>query len=243
LQRGERARSAIGRWRDDSGGPMQVISVPVGRPTVHFEAPPAQRLPMEVDRFLAWFNTPQPTDGLIRTACVHLWFVTIHPYDDGNGRIARAIADMALAQDEGSADRFISMSRQIRREKTHYYDALEHAQRGDLDVTPWIQWFLACYARAAEHALVTLGEVLRGVSFWKRHQGVAFSERQRKVLERVLHQFEGKLTARKWAAIAKTSLDSAQRDIADLLARDVLIKNPGGSKNTSYAIREGGALP
>jgi len=193
---------------------------------------------MEIDRFLSWFNAPVKLDGLIRAAYAHLWFVAIHPYGDGNGRIARAIADMALAQDEASSDRFISMSRQIRREKGRYYDALEQTQRGDLDITVWLQWFLECYERAAEHAVDVLGEVLHAARFWKRHQDIAFSARQKKVLERFLHQFEGKLTAKKWSIIAKTSLDTAQRDIAELVARGVLVKNQGGSKNTSYSILE-----
>jgi len=239
LERGENARIPIARWRDDSNGPMQVVSGPVHRRRVHFEAPPAQRVPDEVDHLLSWFNAKNGLDGLIRTAYAHLWFVTIHPYADGNGRIGRAIADMALAQDEVASARFISMSRQIRRDTARYYDMLEQTQLGDLDITLWLQWFLACYVRAAEHALVILGEVLRAARFWRQHQDVAFNARQKKVLARFLHEFEGKLTAKKWATIAKTSLDTAQRDIAELLARDVLLKNPGGSKNTSYSIREG----
>jgi Fic family protein len=217
---------------------MQVVSGPIDRRKVHFEAPPAARVPAEVARFLSWFNAKAALDGLIRSAYAHLWFVTIHPYADGNGRIGRAIADMALAQDEASSSRFVSMSRQIRRDKGRYYDILEQTQLGDLDVTPWLQWFLACYARAAEHALVILSEVLRAARFWKRHQDIAFNARRKKALRRFLHEFAGNLTAKKWAAIAKTSLDTAQRDIAELLTRGVLLKNPGGSKNTSYSIPE-----
>ena len=233
---GAQSRIAIGRWRDDATGPMQVVSGRIDEPTIHFQAPPATRIQAEVEAFLHWFEAPASEDGLLRSAIAHLWFVTIHPYDDGNGRIARAISDMALARDENSSRRYFSMSRQINIEKANYYDAIEHAQRSNLDITDWLTWFLGCYKRAIESARRITDEVLKAQDFWRKHEDVAISDRQRRVLTRYLHGFEGKLTARKWAAMAKASPDTAQRDIADLVDKGVLAKNAGGSKNTSYSV-------
>ena len=232
---GER-QATVGRWRDDRVGPMQVVSGRIDAPTVHFEAPPADRVPLEMHAFLEWFNLRPREDGLIRSALAHLWFVTIHPFDDGNGRIARAIGDMAIAQDEHSNERFYSISRQIRIEKSAYYDILERTQRDGLDVTSWLEWFFGCYRRSIETARHTLGEVLDATKFWDAFGDVEMSARQRRVLNRLLTGFEGALTARKWAAIGKTSTDSALRDISDLLEKNVLLKNPGGSRKTSYRL-------
>ena len=234
LALGQSRSIRVGAWRTDSTGPMQVVSGRVDAPTVHYEAPPANRVPAEAAKFLEWFNATPTEDGLVRSALAHLWFVTIHPFDDGNGRISRAIADMALARDDQSSQRFFSMSRQILKERHGYYDVLEQTQAASLDVTKWIAWFLACYVRAIDDARIVLVDVLRASRFWIAHADVTFSERQRKVLNRFLHQFDGKLTARKWAALTHTSADTAQRDITDLVEKRVLVRNPGGSKNTSY---------
>jgi len=236
LVAGRRRSMAIGTWRDDATGPMQVVSGRIDAPVVHFEAPPAHRIALEMAAFLAWFEEPTPLDGLVRSALAHLWFVTIHPYDDGNGRIARAIADMALARDARSGRRYFSMARQINAEKRRYYDTIEAAQRGDLDVTEWLAWYLATYVRAIDTTSASMADAFRAHAFWRTHDGIAFSERQRRILDRTLHAFEGNLTAKKWAALAKTSIDTAQRDVADLVAKGVLRANPGGSKNTSYAL-------
>jgi len=224
----------IGRWRTDAEGPMQVVSGPVGRTRVHFEAPPAGRLPAEMTRFLAWFNSPGGGEGLLRAGVAHLWFVTIHPFDDGNGRIARAVADRALAESDGVPHRFYSMSSQIRRERADYYEILERTQRGDLDITPWLLWFLGCFSRAIGAADLAATEVLRKTRFWQRHSTDGLSERQKAILNRWLDGFEGNLTAKKWARLGKCSVPTAQRDINELLARGLLRRNPGGSKNTSY---------
>ena len=225
-----------GKWRSRSGDPMQVVSGPVGRQRVHFEAPPAALVAAEMKRFLVWFNGERSEDGLLRAGLAHLWFLTIHPFEDGNGRIARALTDRALAQAEGSERRFYSLSTQIRKERSAYYDALESAQKGDLDVTEWLLWFLGCFTRAVAGTEAISSRVIRKADFWQRWQGEALSERQRKVLNRVLDGFEGKLTARKWAALGKCSVPTAQRDINDLLECGALRKNEGGSKNTSYSL-------
>jgi Fic family protein len=229
-------RVRTGAWRDDSQGPMQVVSGPIGRRRVHYEAPPADRLEREISRFLDWFNDPPPIDGVLRAGVAHLWFVTIHPFEDGNGRIARAIADQALAQSEVSAQRFYSMSSQIRLERAEYYKMLERTQRGDTEVTDWLNWFLACFTRAIRASEAVRAGVLRKAAFWHRHAAQALGDRQRRVLNRYLDGFEGNLTARKWAAMTKVSIPTAQRDINDLVERGILLRNPGGSKNTSYAL-------
>ncbi|MEW5848515.1 MAG: Fic family protein [Myxococcota bacterium] len=227
-------RIIVGGWRDDREGPMRVVSGPLGHQRVHYEAPPATRLDEEINRFLEWFNAPMVGDGVLRSGIAHLWFLTIHPFEDGNGRIARAIADQALAQCEGAANRFYSVSRQINAERKTYYDVLERTQQGDGDITAWLQWYLACFSRALTSADVVAGQVLRKASFWKRHADKSITERQRRVLNRFLDGFEGKLTARKWAALGKCSVDTAQRDIQALLELDMLRRLPGGSKNTAY---------
>lgn len=227
-------RVKTGGWRDDADGPMQVVSGPIGRQRVHYEAPPAGQVAAEMRRFLDWFNGKVETEGLLRAGLAHFWFVTIHPFEDGNGRVARAIADQALAQSEASAQRFYSMSSQIRKERSDYYDTLEHTQKGDIDVTDWLVWFLGCFSRAIQGAELASANVLRKADFWQRYAREQFSDRQKAVLNRYLDGFEGKLTAKKWAALAKVSIPTAQRDINDLVERAVLRRNPGGSKNTSY---------
>lgn len=227
-----------GAWRTDVEGPMQVVSGPVGRTRVHYEAPPASRVDEEMKRFLAWFNAKPAAEGLVRAGLAHLWFVTIHPFEDGNGRIARAIADQALAQSENTGQRFYSVSSQIRKDRKRYYDLLESTQKGDVDVTEWLLWFLGCLSRAIDGAGMILSSVLMKADFWQRHAGETFSDRQRVMLNRYLQGFQGKLTAKKWATITKASVPTAQRDINDLIERGILRRNPGGSKNTSYDLAE-----
>jgi Fic family protein len=226
----------VGAWRDDADGPMQVVSGRVGREQVHYQAPAAERLDREMDAFLAWFNGDEPMDPVLRAAVAHLWFVTIHPFEDGNGRIARAIADMALARSEHSRQRFYSMSAEIRAERDAYYDRLERTQKGDLDITAWLTWFLQCLDRAFDGADKTLDAVLSKARFWERLSGQPINERQRKVLNRLLDGFEGKLQTSKWAALTKSSTDTALRDIADLVERGILVKEPGGGRSTSYRL-------
>ena len=226
----------VGDWRNDSGGPMQVVSGPIGRQKVHYEAPPAARINEEMKRFLSWFEAPGDTDPLFVAGLAHVWFVTIHPFDDGNGRIARAIADMALARSEGSAQRFYSMSGQIRRERSDYYIMLERTQKGGLDVTSWQEWFLSCLRRAIEGSQDTLSSVLIKARFWERFAQQSLNARQVKVLNRLLDGFEGKLTTSKWAKLTKSSQDTAYRDVLDLVERGALRKDPAGGRSTSYSL-------
>lgn len=231
-------RITVGAWRDDRDGPMQVVSGPVGRERVHYQAPEAKNVAREMKRFLTWFNERDGLDPVLKAALAHLWFVTIHPFDDGNGRIARAISDMALARAEHSAQRFYSMSAQIRRERNAYYDILEATQKGNLDITPWFQWFLDCLDRAFDGAENILAAVLKKARFWEAHTGASFNDRQRYVLNRLLDGFEGKLTSSKWAKLTKSSQDTALRDIADLVERGILTKDAGGGRSTSYSLAE-----
>jgi Fic family protein len=226
----------VGAWRDDSSGGMQVVSGPVGREHVHFQAPAASRLDAEMKSFLAWFNGNEEKDGVVRAGVAHLWFVTIHPFDDGNGRIARAITNMALARSEGSCERFYSMSAQIREERAAYYDILEQTQKGGMDITPWMEWFLGCLGRAIEGAQGVLGTVLFKARFWESIGDFRLNERQRLVLNRLLDGFEGKLTTSKWAKLVKCSHDTALRDIAALVQGGILVRNPAGGRSTSYAL-------
>jgi Fic family protein len=229
-------RIKVGKWRDDAEGPMQVVSGPLGRQRVHFEAPAASRLNREMKAFLDWFNRSNEKDWVVKAALAHLWFVTIHPFEDGNGRIARAIADMGLARSENSSQRFYSMSAQIRRERQAYYDHLEQAQRSTMDVTRWMEWFFDCLARAIEGAQATLASVLGRARFWESIASVSLNERQKLVLNRLLDNFEGKLTTSKWAKLAKCSQDTATRDILDLVSQGVLKRNAEGGRSTSYSI-------
>jgi len=226
----------VGAWRDDAKGPMQVVSGPIGKQEVHYEAPPAKRLPKEIKAFLRWFEKPDDIDPLLRAGLAHLWFVTIHPFDDGNGRIARALADMALARTEDTGQRFYSMSTQIRIQRNAYYETLEQTQKGACDITAWQEWFLSCLLRAIEGAHETLETVLSKAKFWEHFAKEPLNERQIKVLNRVLDGFEGKLTTSKWAKLAKCSQDTAYRDILDLIDRGALKKDEGGGRSTSYSI-------
>ena len=235
-QRSGMTEITVGDWRNDKTGPMQVVSGPMGHERVHYEAPAAKRLKNEMRRFIAWFNATDETDLVIKAGLAHLWFVTIHPFDDGNGRIARALTDLLLARSEGTAQRFYSMSAQIRVERKDYYEILEATQKGGLDVTPWLAWFLDCLSRAIGGAEAMLAKVLSKARFWERHAGASFNERQRLVLNRLLDGFEGKLTSSKWAKLAKCSQDTASRDIEDLIARGVLVKDAGGGRSTSYSL-------
>jgi Fic family protein len=235
------SKISVGDWRDDSTGPMEVISGQAGKEHVHFEAPAATRLHREMASFLDWFNRPPDIDEVLKAGLAHLWFVTIHPFDDGNGRIARAIADMALARSEKSPQRFYSMSAQIRQERDAYYDILEKSQKGTLDVTPWMDWFLGCLGRAIDGAQTILGAVLAKARFWGASAGVAINDRQRLVLNRLLDGLEGKLTTSKYAKIAKCSQDTALRDILPLVEQGILIRNPAGGRSASYALAHRGA--
>ncbi len=230
------SRITVGGWRDDRTAPMQVVSGPVGRERVHFEAPAAPRLPEEMRRFLDWFNGDTELEPLLKAAQAHLWFVTVHPFDDGNGRIARAIADMALARSDETPHRFYSMSAQIREERDAYYNILERTQQGTMDITQWMQWFLGCLTRAIEGANGTLASVMSRARFWERLRDVSLNQRQRLVLNRLLDGFEGKLTTSKWAALARCSQDTALRDILQLVERGVLTRSPEGGRSTGYAL-------
>lgn len=225
-----------GDWRDDSTGPMEVVSGPVGKEHVHFQAPPALRLDGEIKAFLDWFNADSDIDLVFKAGLAHFWFVTIHPFDDGNGRIARTIADMALARSENSPQRFYSMSAQIRKDRGAYYHILEETQKGTLNITNWMEWFLDCLGRAIDGAQTTLSAVLAKARFWEAVAGVAINERQRLVLNRLLDGFESKLTTSKYVKLAKCSQDTALRDILPLVERGILIRNSGGGRSTSYAI-------
>ena len=227
-----------GSWRDDSTGPMQVVSGPLGRQRVHFEAPPAERLESEIDLFLAWANSATDEVPLIKAGLAHLWLVTLHPFDDGNGRIARGVGDLFLARADGSPQRFYSLSAQIQRERKAYYDILERTQKQSLDVTEWLAWFLNALHRAVDEAQHTLNAVLAKTRFWQRWATTPLNERQVKLVNRMLDGFEGKLTSSKWAAIAKCSPDTALRDITDLVNRGVLQKSHAGGRSTSYELNE-----
>jgi Fic family protein len=232
-------RIAVGGWRPASVGPMQVVSGPLGRERVHFEAPAAPRLPREVAAFLTWFEKEKEIDPVLRAGVAHFWFVTLHPFEDGNGRISRAIADMALARAEGTPERFYSMSTQIEAEKKQYYLKLEQSQKGELDITAWLEWFMACLGRAIENAESGLSKVLHKAGTWERiNSGMAVNERQRMVINRMLDGFEGKLSTSKYAKLAKCSTDTALRDIKLLLDQGILIQDEGGGRSTSYRLAE-----
>lgn len=227
----------VGKWRTKESGPMQVVSGPMGREKVHYEAPAYNRLEKEMAAFIKWFNARPETDPVIGAALAHFWFVTIHPFDDGNGRIARALADMMLARSEGSQQRFYSMSSQIQRERGAYYDILEKSQKSTLDITAWIEWFLGCLGRAIQASDSTLESVLAKARFWETHNSQPFNERQRIILNRLLDGgFEGRLTSSKWAKLGKCSQDTALRDIMDLVERRILAKDSAGGRSTGYLL-------
>lgn len=226
----------VGAWRDDNGGRMQVVSGPMGKERVHFEAPAAPRVDKDMNAFLDWFNANSDIDLVMKAGLAHLWFVSVHPFDDGNGRIARAIADMALARSENSAQRFYSMSTQIRQERNAYYEILERTQKADMDVTPWLEWFLACLGRAIDGAQTVLRGVLDKAKFWERIRGVVINDRQRLVLNKLLDGFEGKLTTTKYAKLTKSSPDTALRDMTYLVDKGVLVRSSEGGRSTSYTL-------
>jgi Fic family protein len=215
---------------------MQVVSGPIRKERVHYEAPVAARQRGEMKKFLDWFEKESSTDLVLKAGVVHLWFVTIHPFDDGNGRIARAIADMVLARSERSQQRFYSMSAQIRQERKAYYEILESTQKGDFDITRWLEWFLACLGRAFEGAETILAAVLNKARIWERFAGTDLNERQRSMINRLLNGFEGKLTSSKWAKLEKCSQDTALRDIEDLIRKGVLTKDSARGRSTSYSL-------
>ena len=226
----------VGRWRPASAGAMQVVSGPIGREWVHFEAPEATRIETEMTAFLDWFDSTTLIDPLIKAAIAHLWFITIHPFEDGNGRIARAIADMALSRADGTGDRFYSMSAQIEAERKTYYQQLERQQRNSVDITGWLDWFLDCLGRAIETAETMLLAVLYKAELWKRANRYGVNDRQRRILNRMLNGFKGHMNTSKYAKLAKCSTDTALRDIRSLLTKGLLVQNPGGGRSTSYRL-------
>lgn len=228
----------VADWRKDTTGPMQVVSGPMGKEKVHFQAPSADRIEPEMIKFIDWFENQQEIDLVLKAAIAHLWFVTIHPFDDGNGRIARAITDMTLARSDKTIRRFYSMSAQIRVERKQYYEKLEKTQKGNSDITEWILWFLQCLINAIDSTDGTLSKVLYKAEFWKIHSTTNLNDRQQKIINRLLDGFDGKLTTSKWGKINKCSQDTALRDIQDLIKKDILQKAPSGGRNTNYELKE-----
>ena len=231
-------RITVGAWRPVEAGAMQVVSGPIGRESVHFEAPEAARLEAEMAAFLKWLNTDGNVDPVLKAGIAHFHFVTIHPFEDGNGRIGRAIADLELARADSTSERFYSMSAQIESERKEYYLQLERGQRGSLDITLWLEWFLQCLGRAIEAAEQTLSGVLLKAKRWDQINHEPVNERQRKILNRLIDGFEGKLTTSKYGKIAKCSEDTALRDIQSLIKRGILTQNEGGGRSTSYSLAE-----
>jgi len=231
-------RITVSSWRTAESGPMQVVSGPIGCERVHFEAPDAKRVADEMETFLEWFNAPLAIDPVIKAGVAHFRFVTIHPFEDGNGRVARAIADMALARADGRPERFYSMSAQIEAERRAYYEVLEGSQKGGMDITPWLTWFLECLSRALTRAEGTLAAVLRKARVWHRIGTAPVNERQRKAINQLLDGFEGKLTTSKYARLTACSTDTALRDIQALVALGVLAQNEGGGRSVSYRLVE-----
>ena len=228
----------VADWRKDNKGSMQVVSGPLGREKVHFEAPAAERIDSEMEKFLDWIETEEEVDPVLKAAISHLWFVTIHPFEDGNGRITRAITEMILARSDKSVKRFYSMSAQIRAERKQYYEVLERTQKGDSDLTEWILWFLECLQEAINSTYDVLQRVLQKAEFWKNHSSTILNERQQKMINRLLDGFTGKLTTTKWGKICKCSQDTALRDIQDLIKKNILQKEPSGGRSTSYEMVE-----
>jgi Fic family protein len=231
----------VATWRDDRDGPMRIVSGPVGREKIHYEALPADRLVSEMDRYLRWWGErPEDVDGLLRAAVSHLWFVAVHPFEDGNGRIARTLTEMALAQDEALATRYYSLSSQIMADRESYYSVLERTNKGDGDITEWILWFLNCMSRAILRSKELLTNVMQKSRFWQRHVQTELNERQRKIITRLLDSgpdgFEGGMTNRKYAGIAHVSRATAQRELADLVEKDVLRMNEGSGRSVSYSL-------
>lgn len=226
----------VGGWRKPDAGPMQVVSGPMGKEKVHFEAPEAGRLAQEIQAFLLWINSTTTTDTVLKAAVAHLWFVTIHPFDDGNGRITRALTDMLLARADGTSQRFYSMSAQILKEKSGYYEILERTQKGGLDITDWLSWFLDCLYSAMTFTEETLGEIAKRNQFWETHRETKLNGRQQNMINSMLDDFFGKLSTSKWAKMTKSSPDTALRDIQDLMEKGILEKEPGRGRNTTYVL-------
>jgi len=224
----------IGSWRDDSTGPMQVVSGPMGKERVHYQAPAAELLDKQMGHFFKWINDKQQIDLIVKAAIAHLWFITLHPFEDGNGRIARAITDMILAQSDNQSTRFYSMSTQIRNERKLYYDILELTQKGGLDISDWLEWFLECLLNALKSSEILLGKVIFKHHFWIKNALRLENDRQKKILNMLLDGFDGKLTTTKWSRIGKCSQDTALRDIQDLMEKQILYKLPGGGRSTGY---------
>ncbi len=229
----------VGGWRTKEAGAMQVVSGPMGHETVHFEAPDAGRLDKEMEKFFTWFNHEDGTDPVLRAGIAHLWFVTLHPFEDGNGRIARAIADMALARAEASSKRFYSMSAQMEKERKDYYNNLEQQQRGTADISLWLEWFLDCFSHAISNAEDALSSVLHKQKFWDKANHEALNERQRSIIHRMLEKdFKGYMNTSKYAKMTKCSTDTALRDIQELKKKGLFIQNPGGGRSTSYRLMD-----
>jgi Fic family protein len=229
-------RIGVGGWREDSGGPMQVVSGAPGRPRVHFEAPPAERLEPEMDRFLRWTGVDDGVPPLLKAGIGHLWLVTLHPFEDGNGRIARAVGDLLLARAEGSPQRFYSLSAQIQRERKSYYEILERTQKGTGDITAWLGWFLEALDRAVGMAQSPLDAVLAKQAFWRRFQGTVVNPRQLRILNQLLDGFEGRLTSGKYARIVGCSQDTALRDMSELMELGALRRSEAGGRSTAYEL-------
>jgi len=227
----------IGNWRDDSTGPMQVVSGALGKEKVHYQAPPANQLEKEMQVFFDWFNHEQNTDLVLKAGIAHLWFVTLHPFEDGNGRISRAISELLLARSDEQSYRFYSMSSQIRKERNSYYDMLEKTQRGTPDITDWLQWFLNCLLHALEYSETLLEKIIFKHFFWIKNRSMVTNERQQKILNLVLDGFDGKLNTTKWAKIGKCSQDTALRDIQDLIEKGILVKSETGGRSTNYELK------
>ncbi len=227
----------VGQWRKGNKGPMQVVSGPMGRERIHFEAPDASKVNEEMKLFFFWFNSKLQIDSVIGSAIAHLWFVTIHPFDDGNGRIARALADMLLTRSDDDSQRFYSMSAQIMKERKAYYEILEKTQKGTLEITEWLIWYLNCFDRTLDVTEVRLKSVLKKNHFWDKHQNTEVNERQRRMINRLFDGFEGKLTSGKWAKMNKCSTDTALRDIQDLVKKKVLKQDEAGGRSTGYLLR------
>ena len=225
----------VANWRVGDA-PMQVVSGPMGKQKVHFEAPSSDAVPAMMAQFTQWVNTEDRTDPIIRAAIAHLWFVTIHPFDDGNGRMARIITEMMLARADQSAKRFYSLSAQIMRRKKDYYEALEQAQKGTIDITPWLMWFIDALRNALEYGLQTTDRVIQKTEFWARHKDTEMNERQRKILNRLWDGFEGNLTTQKYAKINHCSQDTALRDIQSLIEKHILRKTDEGGRSTNYEL-------
>ncbi|MEY4875896.1 MAG: hypothetical protein RL708_1045 [Bacteroidota bacterium] len=227
----------VADWRKDTTGPMQVVSGAMGKEKVHFQAPDSNLIENEMKKFINWFNNYDKIDLVIKAAVSHLWFVTIHPFEDGNGRITRALTDMLLAKADGSNQRFYSMSAQIRQERKQYYNILEKTQKGNLDITEWIQWFLQCLINALKSTDLILSKVLLKADFWNTHSKTNINDRQQKMLTKLLDSFDGKLTSSKWAKIVKCSKDTAIRDINDLINKNMLQKESAGGRSTNYELK------